>query len=332
MLPPIVPRRLRPGDELRVIAPSLSLPMISPANRALATARLEDLGLRVTFGEHVLEQDDFGSTSIEHRLADLHAAFADPGVAAILTVIGGANSNQLLPYLDWDLIAANPKVFCGYSDITALSCAITARTGLVTYSGPHYSTFAMRDHFEQTLAWFRSALWPDEPLVVSPAASWTDDRWFDDQDDRLVRPNEGHWTIAAGHAEGRLVGGNLCTLSLLQGTGSLPDLRGAIVFVEDDAESGTYDFDRDLTSLTQQPGFDRVRGLLIGRFQAAFGMTRATLEAIVRSKRELVGMPVVANVDFGHTDPMLTIPVGGTAVVEAAADGEARLTLASGFR
>lgn len=293
----------------------------------MATQRLEDLGLQVSFGNHVEEVDRFGSSSIEHRVADLHDAFADPDVAAILSVIGGIHTNQVLPYLDWDLIAEHPKIVCGYSDITALTCAINARTGLVTYNGPHYSTFAMRDHFEQTLAWFRAALWSDQPIDVEPAAAWTDDLWHEDQDNRRVLPNEGHWTIASGHAEGRLVGGNLLVMSLLHGTGYLPDLRDSVVFVEDDAASGTFLFGPHLTQLAQQPGFDEVRGLLIGRFQAEFDMTRDQLEAIIRTRPELDGIPIVANVDFGHTYPILTIPVGGTAVIDAEPGDRAQLTL-----
>ena len=119
---------------------------------AIIEERFERLGLRLGYGEHVGVRDDFDSSPVADRVADLHAAFADPDVAAILTVIGGFNSNELLPYLDWDLIAAHPKVFCGYSDITALQNAILARTGLVTYSGPHWSAFGMRDHFGQSIA------------------------------------------------------------------------------------------------------------------------------------------------------------------------------------
>jgi muramoyltetrapeptide carboxypeptidase len=115
------------------------------------------MGLELTYGDHVDERDVFDSSSIESRVVDLHAAFAESDVAAILTVIGGFNSNELLPHLDWDLIAANPKIFCGYSDITALQNAMVARTGLVTYSGPHWSTFGMRDYFDQTLEWFQRA-------------------------------------------------------------------------------------------------------------------------------------------------------------------------------
>lgn len=88
----------------------------------------------LTYGDHVDEMDNFHSSSIASRVADLHAAFADPAVRGILTVIGGFKSNELLPHLDWELIARKPKMFCGYSDITALQNAILARSGLITYS------------------------------------------------------------------------------------------------------------------------------------------------------------------------------------------------------
>lgn len=300
-----------------MIAPSRSLAMIDPSIREIANTRFEKLGLRVTFGEYVEESDEFGSASIAHRVADLHAAFEDDDVKAIITVIGGFNANQLLPYLDWDLIRSNPKILCGYSDITALGCAIHAMTGLITYSGPHYSSFGMKKHFDQTLDWFRAALLTDGGFDVEPAATWADEAWFDDQEHRTILPNEGYWLLGEGTAEGPLIGGNLCTLNLLHGTPYMPDLTGAIVFVEDDFEAHAATFDRDLTSLTQQPGFDGVVALLIGRFQQQIEMTRAKLEAIVGSKRELDGLPIIANVDFGHTYPILTLPVGGSVRLRA---------------
>ena len=103
---------------------------------------------------------------------------ADPGVHGILTALGGFSINELLPHLDWDLIAQNPKVFCGYSDITALQNAILGSTGLVTYSGPHWSTFGMRDHLETMLDWFSKARLSEEPFELHPSPSWTDDPWF----------------------------------------------------------------------------------------------------------------------------------------------------------
>ncbi len=251
----------------------------------MADERFASMGLTLSFGQHVDECDEFDSSSIQSRVDDLHAAFADPNVKAILSVIGGYNANQLLPYLDWDLIAANPKIFCGYSDITALSCAIHARSGLVTYSGPHYSSFGMRKHLDQTLSWFKSVMFETGPLPIEPAATWSDDHWFDDQENRDIQDNGGYWVMAEGRAEGPLLGGNLCTLNLLQGTEFMPDLRGAILFIEDDFESHPATFDRDLTSLTQQSGFDQVVGLLIGRFQTQVEMDRSKLEQIVASKQ-----------------------------------------------
>jgi muramoyltetrapeptide carboxypeptidase LdcA involved in peptidoglycan recycling len=289
--------------------------------------RFAAMGLTLTFGEHVDEDDGFRSASIEHRVADLHAAFADPDVAGILTVIGGYNSNELLPYLDFDLIAANPKVLCGYSDITALQNAILARSGLVTYSGPHWSSWGMRDHFEPTGDWFRAAVMDDAPIVVEPARAWTDDMWFADQDARTPVPNEGWWTIRPGQAAGRIVGGNLCTLNLLQGTGYMPSLDGALLFLEDDFESNTVAFARDLTSLLQLPDAGGVTGLVVGRFQASSGVTREALDEIVARQPALRGKPVLAGVDLGHTSPLLTVPVGGEAELSVGADDAAGSTL-----
>lgn len=311
-----VPQSLQVGDEVRVVAPACSLASINPEPDLIAQ-RFDELGLRLSFGRHIESCDDFGSSPVADRIADLHEAFADPSVKAILTVVGGYNSNQLLPHLDWELIKANPKILCGYSDITALTCSIWAKTAMTTYSGPHYSTFGMRKHFDQTLSWFTQMLMTDDTIVVEPAQTWTDDAWFLDQENRRIEPNDGYWVLSEGTAAGHLVGGNLCTFNLLQGTEYMPDLHGAIVFVEDDLESTPSTFDRDLASLTQQPGFGGVVGLLIGRFQGGFEMTRGKLQKIVETNSLLDGLPILANMDFGHTNPLLTLPVGGQARFDA---------------
>lgn len=313
----IVPSRLQRGSHVRVVAPSTSLAVFDPAVRSIANERFADLGLRLTFGRHVDTSDHLKTAPQADRVSDLHEAFADPDVDAVITALGGYNSNQLLPLLNWDLIADNPKIFCGYSDITALTSAINVMTGLVTYSGPHYSSFGMRDHFDATLQWFVDALMTNTPVECRPSDYWTADRWYADQDDRTVRPSDGHWVLAPGQAEGRLVGGNLCTFNLLHGTPWMPDLSDTVVFVEDDKLSSVRTFDRDLTSLTQQPNFASVCALLIGRFEPSMDMTHEVLASMIASKPELAGKTVVANVDFGHTSPMLTIPVGGSAVVAA---------------
>jgi muramoyltetrapeptide carboxypeptidase len=326
-MPAVLPPRLRPGDLLRVVAPSQSLSIISPSNRATADRRLAELGLRVSFGAHVEESDPFASSSVASRVADLRDAFADPEVAGVLTVIGGFNSGELLPRLDWELIGANPKVLCGYSDITALQCAALARANLVTYSGPHWSSFAMQRHFEPTLRWFRDCLFGGEPLDLEPSAWWSNDEWYLDQDDRHLLPNEGWWVLAEGRASGPIVGGNLSTVALLHGTPFMPPLEGAVLFLEDDHESRPWHVARNLTALLQQPGAEAVAGLVVGRFERATGMTRELLELLVRSQPALRGRPVIANADFGHTDPMLTFPIGGEVELEAGPGDQAAIRI-----
>jgi muramoyltetrapeptide carboxypeptidase LdcA involved in peptidoglycan recycling len=318
---PAIPPKLHRGSSVRVIAPSRSLAIIGPGVRAEADRKLAALGLDVSFGDHAGERDDFSSSAVAARLADLHAAFADPDVDGILTVIGGFNANQLLTGIDYSLVAAHPKVLCGFSDITVLSNALYARAGLVGYSGPHYSSFGMKHHFGYTEAGFRACVMED-----GPSPDWSDDAWFADQEERHLEHGTGWWVLQEGEADGIIVGGNLCTLNLLQGTPFMPPLAGSVVFAEDDDQVRPPDFDRDLVSLLQQPAFAGVRGLVIGRFQKATGMTRELLTQIVATKPELAGLPVIANVDFGHTTPMLTFPVGGTVELRAESSSP-RLTI-----
>ena len=313
----LVPRKLQSGDTIRVVAPARSLALIDRATRDIADKRFHEMGLRVTFGRRVEESDGFASSSIHARVEDLHEAFADPQVAAILTVIGGYNSNQLLRHIDWELIRAYPKILCGFSDITALGNAIWTKMGMMTYSGPHYSTFGQKLHAEYTVDYFARCLMSDAPFAVQPSARWSDDAWYRDQDNRVLVPNNGYLVINEGAADGVIVGGNLCTLNLLHGTEFMPDLTDAVLFIEDDSESLPHTFDRDLQSLTHQPGFERVRGLAIGRFQKASQMTPDLLRAIIATKRELRSLPIIADVDFGHTDPKITFPIGGTACLTA---------------
>lgn len=291
--------------------------IISQELRNIAKKRFDELGLVLTFGKHVEEINDFASSSIESRIEDLHDAFLDTNVKGILTVIGGFNSNQLLREIDWSIIQSNPKVFCGFSDITALNNSILAKTGLVTYSGLHYSTFGMEEYFEYSYNYFKKCLFEDDVINVEPSKKWTDDAWYMNQHNRSPLNNQGWLTINEGGAEGRIVGGNLCTLNLLQGTEFMPDLNQSVLFIEDDEETNPVNFDRDLVSLIQQPGFSGVKGIVIGRFQLASKLSDDLLTQIIKSKKELKNIPVIANVDFGHTNPIITYPIGGNVSISA---------------
>lgn len=302
---------------IRIIAPSRSMSIISENSKKIANQRFAELGLRLSYGKHIAQTDEFYSSSIEARVEDLHGAFSDKNVKAIFTVIGGFNCNQLLRYINWDLIKTNPKIFCGFSDITALNNAIFAKTGLITYSGPHYSTFGQKSHFDYTLDYFKKCFFSEKPFEIKPSEFWSDDVWYKDQDDRKLIPNPGWLVVNEGKAKGTILGANLCTFNLLQGTEYFPDLTDSVLFIEDDGESAPHDFDRDLQSLIHIATFSKVKGIVIGRFQKASAIAVNLLTQIIKTKRELNNIPVIANVDFGHSDPKITFPIGGTCKLEA---------------
>lgn len=319
----IFPKKLNQGDVLRIIAPSTSMSIISPENRRSACSAIESLGLRVSFGRHVESSDMFTSSSIKERLEDLHEAFSDSSISGILTVIGGYNCNQLLPHIDYDLVEKNPKILCGYSDITAIQNAFLTRTGLVTYSGPHFSSFSMEKGLEFTISAFVQCLFSKNPFTVPYSERWSDDRWYVEQNQRTFERNRGPLIIQKGEGEGHLIGGNLSTLNLLQGTSFMPPLDGSVIFIEEDHLAGAdtaQEFDRNLESLFQLPSATKITGVLIGRFQKRSNMTSEKLIQIVRAKERLASIPVVADLDFGHTTPHLTLPIG--ARVQILADQE----------
>ena len=308
---PIYPQKLQAGDEVRVIAPAKSFkPSFNEERKLLAIKRLEAMGLKVSFGKYVSEVNEFESTTIEHRIEDLHDAFADKNVKAILTVLGGSTSNQLLKYVDYNLIKNNPKILCGLSDITALANAIYHKTGLVTYSGPHFTIFGASNVVEYTTDYFKKCLFSDESFEVEPSQNFCDKRW-----DTEEIKNEGHWIINRGEAGGKILGGNLLTFKYLQGTDFAPDLNESILFLEDNEKENFRAFENQLQSLINQPNFNGVKGVVIGRFQKGSGMTKDLLTTIVKTKKELDNIPVTANVDFGHTTPMITFPIGGEAKI-----------------
>lgn len=309
----IIPPKLNHGDEIRVIAPSDSLSEATKNSAKLAKDTLEAMGYTVTFGENVYEENFLGTASVESRVADLHAAFEDENVKAILAVIGGYNVNQILSKIDYSIIKNNPKIICGFSDITALTCAITAKTGMITYSGPFFLLFAMQEVNEYWKKYFNKCLSNSEAFELEPSKEWSDDEWYKDQSKRDVKQNDGYWIINEGSCSGNIIGGNLCTLNLLQGTEFMPSIKNAILFIEDDYEVNLGTFDRDLQSLIHQPDFNEVKGIVIGRFQIKSEIKKSDLFKLIKSKPELKCLPVIANADIGHTNPLTTFPIGGSA-------------------
>lgn len=303
-----IPAKLTLGDEIRVIAPSRSAQILKVEMVEQTKTILERLGFRVSFGHHIFECDLQHSSSIMHRVTDIHEAFRDPQVKAILTVLGGYNCNEVLPYLDYQMIAENPKILCGFSDITALATAITTKCNFITYSGPHFSSFRMAQAQQYQLSYFQKCLMEKNPFPLVASSVWSDDAWYIDQENRHFEA-AGWKVYSGGEVSAQLYGGNLCTLNLLQGTAYMPDLSNCILFLEDDELVNPAIFARDLTSLLQAT--TPIKGLAIGRFQRASAMTEEQLHFILDKHPLLKTIPVLYDVDFGHTQPIFTFPIGG---------------------
>lgn len=314
----ITPQKLKQGDKVMIVAPSRSLKIVSEECRKIAEDRLKALGLEVVFAHNTTDDncDMAISTTAKKRADDINQAFADKSVQAVLTVIGGFNSNETLKYLDYESIKNNPKIFMGFSDITALHAAIYAKTGLVTYYGPHYSSFGMLKGFEYTLDNMKKMLFEKAEHELLPSPEWSDDPWYRDQENREFIKNEGWWHIQDGKASGTIIGGNLCTFILNNATPYQPKFeQDTILFIEDDEESNFANFARNFQALVNRDDFKNVKGLVIGRFQKASQITKEQLEFML-NKPELKNMPIIANIDMGHTTPIATIPLGGQARIE----------------
>lgn len=308
---------------IEVIAFSRSLGMICDENINYAKQKLETLGYNVSFSKNANVCDSFISSSIKKRISDLHEAITNENVDIILSVLGGYNCNQLLDYIDYDLIKKNPKKICGYSDITVLLNAIYKMTGIITFLGPTFHSFSMLKGLEQTVESFTQVI-NEKEYVLSDPDFYSSDRWYDDQKNRKFIKNKGMIVINDGKAEGTIIGGNLCSFNLLQGTKYMPDLTDKILFIEDDALVGKefpYEFDRNLTSLIQQPNFDKIRGIVIGRTQTQTEMNLTKWKKIL-NKKELKKIPIIINANFGHTTPNATIPIGGLCKIDTSSDNK----------
>ena len=292
----MIPQKLNYGDEVRIIAPSSSLTRVRSDIFESALAFLQEQGFNVTFSKNCRETNMFLSSSVRSRVDDIHEAFADKNVKAVMACIGGFNANEILPYLDYELIRANPKILCGYSDITALLNAVYAKTGLVTYHAPHLAALGFLNEREYTEKYFSECMMSDSSFAVTPSEA-----------------AQGYTVIQKGKCEGEIIGGNLCTLNLLQGTPYMPDIKNKVLFIEDDNIMGDYfvcEFDRNLQSLLQVSGAETIRGIVFGRFDESCKMTEDIVKAIVKDKVS-PDIPIVFGVDFGHVFPMFSFPIGG---------------------
>ena len=303
----IKPAALRQGDTVGLITPATYV--TDPDRLALVVRTVEYFGLKPKFGRHVRKRHGYLGGSIQERLDDLHAMFADSEVKAVFCIRGGYGSGQLLDGIDYSLIRRNPKIFLGYSDITALHLAIQKQAGLVTFHGP----MMLARFSEYTRKLFRKALFEKQPLglISNPP------------DSDPLRPAHMHRTVRGGTARGPLSGGNLSLISSLMGTPYEPDTRGNILFLEDVGEE-PYSLDRMLTQLRLARKLQSAAGVIFGEcaacrprdFQPSFENTLSTGE-VVDDILGRLDIPVLSGLTIGHTDDQATLPLGVMSTLDA---------------
>ncbi|MEI8032896.1 MAG: LD-carboxypeptidase [Chlorobiaceae bacterium] len=300
---PIIPKSLRKGDTIGLISPSSHCAY--PEKIGQAISYLEKNGYRVKPSTHLNRIDTDPAVADSEKLHDIHEMFADSSVKAIICLRGGAGAARLLNRLDYSLVAANPKILAGYSDITALSLALFAKTSLISFSGPMLATelYAPTPYTEEHF-------WG---MLTSPSYALSLENFA------------GHSVTAVreGYAEGRLVGGNLSVLSSMIGTPFLPSFEDAMLFAEDINEPA-YRIDRMLSHLSNAGLLRRCSAMLFGHFSSE--PLETSEEERIRKVFEYYSAlnpdaPVLSGLSYGHISELMTIPVGSRFKVHISANG-----------
>jgi muramoyltetrapeptide carboxypeptidase len=308
--PPMIRRpgaRLRPGDVIGLIEPASASD--DPFDLSLVEEAVVAMGLVPKRAPNLMKRFGYLAGQDRERGDDITAMYADKSVRAIFAVRGGWGSARALPFVDWNVVRANPKFLLGFSDITALHMAIAAQGGAFTLHGPN----AGSAWGKASLAAFREiAFNAGTPLFENPIPI----------EDRLVQRKFRTIKITGGRAKGRLLGGNLTVLAALAGTPYLPDFTGAILFLED-VDEAEYRIDRMLTQLGQAGILKNLNGVVFGQCTNCRDPDGSgpgggfSLNAILTQHFGPLGIPAFEGGWFGHIADQFTIPQGVMAEINA---------------
>ncbi len=321
----IKPRYLRKGDTIGIVSPSAPLAGLFPHRTKRAIEAIKALGFRVKLGRYALKVTGYTAGDPKERAEDINSFFKDKKIKAIISFIGGNHSNQILRYLKFDLIKKNPKIFLGYSDISVLHFALYTQARLVSFYGPAALTqFAEYPKiFSYTQDYFEKAIMIPSPIgKIEPSSHWTDEilDWKKRESSkrtRKLKKNTGWQWIKPGKAEGPILGGCLPSIVHLRGTKYWPDFTNSIFFWEIPESECNFkkgesieEVDAYLTDLELSGVFNKIKGMLIGRpFRYTKKQTHQLIH-LIEKKMKYYDFPILFNVDIGHTDPMITIPLG----------------------
>ncbi|MBU2638181.1 MAG: LD-carboxypeptidase [Nanoarchaeota archaeon] len=319
----IKPQPLKKGDTIAFVAPSFGLSALFPHRIERAKSFLESKGFKIKIYPCVNKITEFACAgTAEERVSDIHSAFKDSQVKAIICTIGGLGANELLPLLDYKLIKDNPKIFCGYSDISLLHYAIHKKTGLVTFYGPcampEFGEYP--EPFGYTYEQFLKSV-TGKIGAIEASKEWTDEflDWAKKEDlkqKRQTNVNQGVKWLKHGKAEGKIMGGCLSSILQLKGTEYDVDYERKILFIEipegQDMSHGEpiLYVKSQLYDLKNAGIFNKIKGLIVGRAFRYSVEDRQSFDKLLKSVCQDYDFPVLSNFDIGHTDPKVTIPLG----------------------
>lgn len=329
----ICPPRLAGGDTIGVISPSSGLAACVPHRLDRGLRFLQERGYRIREFPTTRSQYRWESAPADRRSQDVMDAFTAPEVNAVICTIGGETAVKILEHLDYEKIRRNPKIFCGYSDASVIHYAIYARAGVTTYYGPailpQFGEYP--EPLEYTVDHFFKAVCTESVGKVVPSTEWTEEtlNWFCRQDltrPRVMKRNQGPTWLRGGRSSGPVLGGCLNSIVHLLGTYFWPDHRGHILFLEI-AEGSGYDAPTPLSEVDALFGHLRLagvlaqaKGLIVGRAFKYSDDDIALLKELVVEHAGEYGYPVLYGADIGHTDPMITIPLGSRCRLDSEAN------------
>ena len=283
----IRPPRLKPGDTIGIVSPAGPF---DPEKFMKGKTVLESMGFQTFFDEGIFQKHGFLAGTDIQRADQVNRLFADPTVQAIACARGGYGSMRILSFLDFETIQTHPKIFLGFSDISALLSVLYDQCGLVTFHGPVVTTLA--NATEKTLTALHTALTSPRALELTP------------KNGKVIKP---------GVCSGLMAGGNLTTLCHLVGTPYAPNFKGKILLLEDVGEM-PYRIDRMLTQMKLAGCFNEIAGLILGAFKEC-GHLNEIVE-IFNNIFEDADIPILAGFDMGHGEHNLTIPMGLVATLD----------------
>ena len=288
----IVPDKLKKGDIIGVVAPSN--PIVGDNIEEIKKAKeiIEADGFRVKFSKNLFSNTNIYSETAKEKAEDINNMFADKDVKMIWCAKGGNNSNSTFEYLDFDIIKNNPKIICGYSDITSITNIITEKTGLVTFSSTNFKTIAT----DETDYSYKQAL----NRFVQGSLE------FEQNDFKIIK---------SGEAEGKLIGGNLSLIRGLVCGKYKVDFTDKILFIEElGYETDPAMVSNNLYYMKQNGVFDKIKGLWIGNYEHESGIA---LEKIVLDcLEEKYNFPIIKSNNFGHIEKKEVIPIGTKAKIK----------------